>query len=1019
MMYRLLLSCMLLSISLHSYSQKLLKDIASSDASSNINQSFADFKNNLIKGDTLFFLAQDTITDNFYYKNIWFSNGTAANTKKVTKGVGPYYQNSPYEFLASFKGKTYYRYISDANLYATDGNAITVVKTFTNSSVVKASVIDGWLYVYVSNTAANILELWKTDGTTVNTSKVTDIYNGSHAFNGTNFFNAGDKMYFSVYTSTTGYEPWITDGTASGTKILKDLQPGSASGNPVMFEKVGNTIFFCAYNSNQLLKLWKTDGTEPGTVLVADAINGDLYYYPRVIINYAGQLYLVTNNGKLYKTDGNTITLVRSDLNILGEIVKMNNLMYFISLNGSEYELWKSDGSTVGTQKIKSILNTPYTNSMYIRVLAGTSKVYFELSASGNGGLANITQHWVSDGTTDGTININTLNPNFSTGAFTNQLAVVGDTYYFTAYDATNGFELWKSNGTPAGTMMVNNINTTIASSNPMQFAALGNDVFFTANDVKNGREIWKTDGSAQNTNLFVDYNASGFSDINYSADITGMIAFNDVIIAQVMGYLVKFNQNTPPTVFYSMNLINPKNPEFIRFKNKVYYKGYDYYNGGGYKLFATDGTTSYRVKDMSGASYLGADPSNFLIWNDLLYFMTENNTKIWKSDGTEAGTVLVKDLTGGTIQTKFYAANGLLMFVYTNPTFGEELWKTDGTSAGTALVKDIYPGTGGAFISNLVVYDNNLFFTAFENSALHIYKSDGSSANTQIFSNLVGPFGSQVFKNKLFFIAFEYSSSAYWLYSTDGNSAPLKIQQLSATIREPNAILMKNINNNLLVFDITPTTARHELWASDGTTAGTKLAKVIREVELNTSYMNITEYVYNNNKLYFAADDGIHGKELWVWDFDCPEFLTITNPVSQDTDVVVEKYIIGSNKINSGKKVSYNASKYISLNPGFETQSGAQFATSMNGCINLAATSGSTTGNGPIFQHSPIKERYKPNIFQFLNDPLNAKLLSAYIVEKNNNNEQNIAWIIDESSDKYILKMLLHEKEFIGYLPK
>ncbi|GAB3517576.1 3-coathanger stack domain-containing protein [Emticicia fontis] len=625
----------------------------------------------------------------------------------------------------------------------------------------------------------------------------------------------------------------------------------------------------------------------------------------------------------------------------------------------------------------------------------------------------NITEHWVSDGTTAGTVNINTLNPDFSTGSLNNQVAVVGDTYYFVAFDATNGFELWKSNGTSQGTMMLKNINKTITSSNPAQFVSLGNDVYFTADDIKHGREIWKTDGTAANTNLLMDINAGNNPNVNYSAIISAMVPYNDIILANASYDLIKFSQTMPPTFIHSHNAIGGV---FMSFNNKIFYKSGNS-NGQGFSLFETDGNTINKVKALSVNSP-GAEPTAFAIYGGQLYFTLFNNTQIWKTDGTETGTVLVKDLTGGIIQSKFYAANGLLLFLYENPAYGLELWKTDGTDAGTVLVKDINPGEMGAYIYFPAVYNNYLYFLAYNGSTQQLYKSDGSSANTQVFGNVPSTCVPVVFKNKLFFIAYDAATTAYWLWVTDGVSSPVKVQQLANGIQDANAIIMKNINDKLLVFDITPNTARHELWASDGTSAGTNLVKVIRQKELNRTYMNITEYFYLNNKLYFAADDGINGKELWVWDLNCPEFMNIASAIAEETDVKVEKYIVGSNKINTNVKASYNANKYITLNPGFETQQGARFTATMSGCVNVVASSTSTS-SGPIFQHIASKEPYKPGLFQFLNEPANNELRAAYLAEKNKNNELNISWIVEESSAQYIIKIRVGEKEVLGYLMK
>lgn len=1022
-MYNRLILFFLLTCSFNSYSQKLLKDIASSDASSSIIGDLNNSNNYLIKGDTLFFLAQDTSFISYYgsNKNIWYTNGTTANTKKVTHGNSSN-QPSSYKFLSSFKGKIYYKDYRNTNLYATNGNDSVLVKTFPNSTVLKASAINGWLYVFVSNATANSLELWKTDGTVINTTKVTDIYTGTHSLIENIFFNAGDKIYFGFSNSTSGVEPWVTDGTAIGTKILKDIASGSASSYPSSFEKVGNTVFFVAPGSDSLPKVWKTDGTEIGTVVVVNELDGTGFYIPRNLINYDNYLYFTANN-RLYKTDGNIITSVMAGLIVSGNIVKANNLIYFIKQTfAGEFELWKSDGSTAGTEKIKSILTPPANpnGGVDVRILPGASRVYIQLSYFANSPFENITQHWVSNGTTAGTINIQSLNPGFSTGAFTNQLAVIGDTYYFSAYDAANGFELWKTNGTSMGTLVVKNVNKNIASSEPKQFVALNNDVFFSANDIKYGREVWKTDGTTANTQLLMDYNASVGGEENYSSYISGMIAYNDLMIAYIGADLVRFNQTTPPTPYFSQGLIGHPDPEFINFDSKIFYKGYDR-NTGRYELYVTDGYTASKVKDVS-ATWDGGGPTNFLVLDGLFYFSTEKNTRIWKSDGTEMGTVLVKNFSTGGIRSKFYKVNGQLIFVYEGSTYGRELWKTDGTEAGTVLVKDIVPGTEGSGTGNLLVYNNSLFFTAYNGSVFGLFKSDGSDTNTQLFSTIASTNVPVVFKEKIFFLTYEFTQNSgylYYLWSTDGTSAPIKVKQVGDnTTQNAQNIQLVNINNRLLVFNIVSNSSRIEMWASDGTSAGTQLAKVIRQKESKEYDMNIKEYLYHNNKLYFAVDDGIHGKELWVWDFNCPEFMILTNPISQDIDFKVDKYILGSNKINAGVQASYNANKYITLNPGFETQQGTRFTATMGGCINVAAASNTTT-SGPIFHHSPAKGTYKPTIVQFLNDPLNVELLSAYIAEKGNHNEQNIAWIIDESPTQHILKMRIGEKEWVGYLPK
>jgi ELWxxDGT repeat protein len=79
------------------------------------------------------------------------------------------------------------------------------------------------------------------------------------------------------------------------------------------------------------------------------------------------------------------------------------------------------------------------------------------------------------------------------------------------------------------------------------------------------------------------------------------------------------------------------------------------------------------------------------------LYFPATDaaGSELWKTNGTAAGTVMVKDIasgSGSSTPRNFVAANGLVFFAALDAA-GVELWKTDGTEAGTLRVRDISPG--------------------------------------------------------------------------------------------------------------------------------------------------------------------------------------------------------------------------------------------------------------------------------------------------------------------------------------
>jgi ELWxxDGT repeat protein len=219
-----------------------------------------------------------------------------------------------------------------------------------------------------------------------------------------------------------------------------------------------------------------------------------------------------------------------------------------------------------------------------------------------------------------------------------------------------------------------------------------------------------------------------------------------------------------------------------------------------------------------SGQGVQSSNPQYLTVVNGTLYFSAAGG--LWKSDGTEAGTVLVKNVNASYLRN----VNGTLFFVGTDATHGAELWKSDGTAAGTVMVKDINPGSAGSLTSEFFVGSGNvggmLFFSA--NDGVHgrePWMSDGTAAGTVLIKD-INP-GS-------------------------ADSAPG---------------FFTNVNG-LVYFDVLEDPVYGaELWQTDGTAAGTVLVQDIYPGSQGSEPLDLTSL---NNKLYFEATDPVHGRELW-----------------------------------------------------------------------------------------------------------------------------------------------------------
>ena len=272
----------------------------------------------------------------------------------------------------------------------------------------------------------------------------------------------------------------------------------------------------------------------------------------------------------------------------------------------------------------------------------------------------------------------------------------------------------------------------------------------------------------------------------------------------------------------------------------------------------------------------------------------------------------LIKDIVPGAggSDPKFLTVVGdKVYFTTITPEYGEELWMTDGTDAGTKLVKDINEGTEGSYVYGLTAFqDKCLFFARDFDSMLDpvidsqtpeewLWVSDGTDAGTMRIADVptrkqsnapdgnaghIVPCG-----NQAFFVGYDKVNNQT-LYVTDGTASGTRpvtnINPKPSTggnfQTEPGDIdWLTNMNDEKVIFRANTVKEKvggtkdlgSEIWFSDGTDAGTKWVGVDYAPGEVDGVPNNTQFafpLYYNGKAYFRAIDGVHGCEPGVTDF-------------------------------------------------------------------------------------------------------------------------------------------------------
>jgi trimeric autotransporter adhesin len=271
--------------------------------------------------------------------------------------------------------------------------------------------------------------------------------------------------------------------------------------------------------------------------------------------------------------------------------------------------------------------------------------------------------------------------------------------------------------------------------------------------------------------------------------------------------------------------------------------------------------------------------PETLTQYRGSVYFSTSTSlgAGLWKTDGTKAGTVLIKNFEGGEnrySQSNFTRFNSRLYFTACNAQSGCEIWQSDGTQAGTKLLKDINPGAKGANFTPLARLNGKLYFRACTTSSgCEIWTTDGTSQGTSLLKDINPGAGdvSDVSRGRSFAFALKdrvlfpvcLPEKNCQLWGTDGTETGTKfIREVDFSSSEPVATRWGD-DLYFIGCQIKETTNDCGLWKTNGTIQGTVLVKNFPSQGLVTTN-SFTRYGKN---LYFSASNSNKGTELWKTD--------------------------------------------------------------------------------------------------------------------------------------------------------
>lgn len=409
------------------------------------------------------------------------------------------------------------------------------------------------------------------------------------------------------------------------------------------------------------------------------------------------------------------------------------------------------------------------------------------------------------------------------------------------------------------------NLCTDIGSS-PELMTVYRDKLCFRADDGIHGVEFWIWDGSNV-PQLFDLYPGVKGSKPNH------LFVFKDKLYFQAntgeFGYeLYVFDETGPPQLAYDINPSGSSYPaDFVEYKDSLYFGAYhpDY----GRELWRFDGINQPElVADILPGSS-GSNPIYMTVFQNQIFFQAYiigAGYEMVAYDG-ENDPILVADTKEGSSSGYpglFIEFNGKLIFRAEDGVHGRELWIYDGVNP-PEMIMDINPNSLGSYPENFIIYNNKLYFGAEQGGVgieLWVYDGTECSIVKDFYSSggSLAPKDFCVYNNILYFNG-RTSYGLEDLFKYEGSGSPGMVMVDSHNIGGYPSDLV--VYQDELLF----TTAFHnhgrELIRYDGTSVS--MAADLYKGQSEDADLEFLTGI--NDKLVFYADDGINGKQMYVYD--------------------------------------------------------------------------------------------------------------------------------------------------------